>query len=202
MTTIIDAGFGNTPSIARMVQRVGGEPFITRDPADLANATRLILSGVGSFDYAMGALDAGGWIDPLRAAVETAGTPILGICLGMQILADSSEEGDQSGLGWVPGRVVRLAPADPSLPVPHMGWNTIDVVRDGDLLQTGGEEQRFYFVHSYQLACRDESDVVATAEYGGPVVAAVQRGHILGVQFHPEKSHRFGMRLLERFIGG
>lgn len=196
-----DLGCGNFASVLRMASEVGREAKLVTDPAALASADKIILAGVGAFDHAMTNLTARGWADALNEAVVGRGVPVLGICLGMQLMCRSSEEGVEPGLGWLDAVVRKFHfPEVAGLRVPHMGWNTVQVRRANALITDEGEEQRFYFAHSYHVDCRDESDVAATAHYGLDFPAAVARGSVQGVQFHPEKSHRFGKALMRRFL--
>lgn len=200
MTIVIaDYGMGNIESIANMVRKAGGSSLISGDPEVLAQADKLVLPGVGAFDKGMTALAQTG----IKAAVYEAanrGAGLLGICLGMQLLMDGSEEGGLPGLGLVPGQV-RLFPRGQGLKVPHMGWNRVHPTKDSVLFKKSGEEsQRFYFVHSFYANCAEASDVAATTHHGFEFVSAFSRNNILGVQFHPEKSHRFGMALIRRFL--
>ena len=198
---IPDLGIGNLPSIIRMAEKVGASCSVTRDPEELAGADKIIFAGVGAFDHGMAALNDGGWREALENAAKERKIPLIGICLGMQILCKSSEEGRLPGLGWIDADVLRIRQDQPAvLRVPHMGWNTLRICRDNPLIPPTGEEQRFYFVHSYRVVCHQREDVIAVADYGGEFVAAFQRENIFGVQFHPEKSHRFGMALLKRFL--
>jgi glutamine amidotransferase len=198
---IPDLGIGNMPSIIRMVEKVGGSCSISRDPGELAGADKIIFAGVGAFDHGMKAIDTGGWREALATAAVERKVPLVGICLGMQILCKASEEGQLPGLGWIDAEVLRFRQDRPGgLRVPHMGWNTLRVCRENPLIPPAGEEQRFYFVHSYRVVCHRSEDVVAVADYGGEFVAAFQKENIFGVQFHPEKSHRFGMALFQRFL--
>jgi glutamine amidotransferase len=202
MITVVDYGAGNIGSVLNMIRKVGGRAVATREPAVLQEAEKILLPGVGSFDNAMGRLAALGLVDVLRQRAA-AGVPLFGICLGMQLLADSSEEGTLGGLALIPGRVRRFVfdEADAALKVPHMGWNRVVPAKD-HLMCCGLEEgARFYFVHSYRFECADQSDVLFHTSYGGEFASGVQRGNVMGVQFHPEKSHRFGMQLLKNFIG-
>lgn len=199
MITIVDYGMGNIGSVANMIRHVGGESRITSDPAAVAQADKLILPGVGHFDAGMSALRATGLADAVKAAAGRSAL-LLGICLGMQLLLEESEEGGSQGLGLVPGRARRLA-LNGRLRVPHMGWAPVTPVRPSRLFAPASEEQRFYFVHSYHAHCTRAEDVVGVTEYGQPFVSAFERGNIMGVQFHPEKSHRFGMTLFRRYLG-
>jgi glutamine amidotransferase len=169
--------------------------------AYVEKASKLILPGVGSYDHAMELLDRSGLRDKLDEMVLDRRVPVLGVCVGMQILADSSEEGVRPGLGWLPGRVRRFDPnkASPPMRLPHMGWNDV-TPRTGALLFSDLEQDaRFYFLHSYYFECESTDDVLAKAEYGFAFAAAVRNQNIYGVQFHPEKSHHYGSRLLRNF---
>lgn len=200
--TIVDFGMGNLASIPNMLKRLDATTLITSDPVEIAKARRLILPGVGSFDAAMRNIESRGFIPVLRQKAFDERIPILGVCLGMELLADRSDEGGLAGLGWVPGSVVRFDPAvtDPPLRVPHMGWNTLVTKRDVPLLRDLGDGARFYFAHSYHLVCDDPLDVAASTTYGREFTCAVQRDNVMGIQFHPEKSHRFGLRVFANFL--
>jgi glutamine amidotransferase len=183
---IVDIGLSNLGSVRQALSRVGARSVTARSAAELDGASAVVLPGVGAFGDGMAALRAQGLVAPLRRHAAE-GRPLLGICLGMQLLADESEEhGRHAGLGIVPGRVVRLAPADPALPVPNIGWCDV-----GDA--------SFYFAHGYHLVPDDPGDRAAEFDYGGPVVATVRRGAVTGVQFHPEKSQDAGLEMLEGF---
>jgi imidazole glycerol-phosphate synthase subunit HisH len=201
LITIVDYGLGNLGSIKSMLRRLGFAAVITSDAGEISAADKLILPGVGAFDNGMSNIRERGLEGVLRRKALEEGTPILGICLGMQLLADSSEEGREPGLGWIPGRAVRFSfpGGGTGLKVPHMGWNTVSARRDDPLAAGFLPEMRFYFVHSYHVICDDPEDVLLTTEYGGPVTAATRRGNIMGTQFHPEKSHKFGMIVLKNF---
>ncbi|SRR5579871_418338 len=200
--TIVDYGVGNIQSLVKMLTHIGVDAGSSSDVRAIARASKLILPGVGSFDRAMRALRSSGVIDSLTEAVTGRGVPVLGVCLGMQLLALGSEEGDEPGLGWIQAEVRRIRPPQGSdLKVPHVGWADVAATRPSTLFPPDALSERFYFVHSFYVACRDPGDVAATVEYGGTLCCAVSRAHVHGVQFHPEKSHRYGMRLLGRFAG-
>lgn len=198
MIVVIDYGMGNLGSIRNMLRTIGSDAIISADPERIEAAEKLILPGVGAFDAGMRNLHERGLVGVLRRA-SVQGKPILGICLGMQLMCSSSEEGELPGLGWIEADVVRFKPTDASIKIPHMGWNTVALARDNPLLD-GEEEQRFYFVHSYHVVCRDPEDVLARTTHGYEFHAAFRRVHMFGVQFHPEKSHRFGRTLMQRFV--
>ena len=202
MIGIVDYGMGILGSIRNMLSRIGAEAVVTSDPKTLASAEKIILPGVGSFDRAIESLDQLGLIEVLNDLVLRQGRLVLGICLGMQLLGRSSEEGGRKGFGWIAAETVRFRfeGEDARLKIPHMGWTGLVPCRPSALLADLDSDPRFYFVHSYHFRCDHEEDVVATASYGFPFHAAVERGNILGTQFHPEKSHRFGLRVLKNFV--
>jgi len=195
--TIVDYGVGNIASLVNMFDFIGVDCDVCADPRSVRRGAKLVLPGVGFFGHAMNVLRRTGLDEALNAAVANGGK-VLGVCLGMQLLARGSEEGGDAGLGLIAGDVRRLSPSDPDLKVPNIGWREAHTVRPSPLFD-GVEDGRFYHVHSYALQCDDPADVVAQIDYGGPVTVAVSHGHVHGVQFHPEKSHRFGMRVLGNF---
>jgi glutamine amidotransferase len=202
MTIIIDYGCGNPASIRNMLKKLGHASRISSNPADLLNAEHIIFPGVGSFDFGARRLTELTLVPPLRTAVIERGCPILGICLGAQLLCRRSEEGTLDGLGWIDADVVRFDASRMTggEKIPHMGWAEMEVLKGGALFDVGPEPPRFYFAHSYHLRCDRAEDVAAVARHGYPFAAAVLSDNIVGVQFHPEKSHVFGMALLDRFV--
>lgn len=202
MIAIIDNDIGNIAAVANMLQRIGVRSVITAKPEEVESADRIILPGDGSFDAFMRNLRAGGLIPIIEKKVLEQGTPMLGICVGAQVLGRASEEGKEPGLGWLDMRVRRF-PEMPGLRIPHMGWNQVQAVSDNGYLTRDMEaDARFYFIHSYYMEPADAGDVLLRATYGIEFAAAVHRGNIVGVQFHPEKSHRFGKKLLAAFAKG
>lgn len=201
MIHVVDYGLGNVQAFLTMYKRLGFEAVRARTAADLEGAGKLILPGVGAFDHAMELLDQSGMRPALESLVVDDGVPVLGICVGMQILARSSEEGSLSGLGWVPGRVrsFRSAEGSAALPLPHMGWNDVHVQSASHVFAGLEANARFYFLHSYFFECDQPEHVAATAGYGLDFCCAVAAGQVYGVQFHPEKSHHFGATLLKNF---
>ena len=201
MITIVDYGVGNLGSILNMLKKVGAKAQASSDPGVLRQAEKLILPGVGAFDAGMKKLNETGLVPVLNELVLDKKVPVIGLCLGMQLMTKRSEEGTEAGLGWIDAETVRFkfGPENAHLKVPHMGWNTLDIRRQHLLVADLGPESRFYFVHSYYIVCADETDVVANTDYGYPLAAVINRGNIMGAQFHPEKSHKFGMQLLKNF---
>jgi glutamine amidotransferase len=196
---LIDYGAGNLHSVHNALRKAGAESVeITADAALVAHADRIVLPGVGAFRACRDALVAiPGMVEAMRAAVLGRGVPFLGVCVGMQLLADAGEEfGRHEGLGWIPGTVKLIEPTEPSVKVPHMGWNDVTLANAPPLLEPG----EAYFLHSYHFGAADPADIAATTDHGGPLVAAVARGSIMGVQFHPEKSQRYGLSFLSRFL--
>lgn len=201
MTVIIDYGLGNLGAIANLLRKIGAASTISSSQEVIAGADRLILPGVGAFEAGMNNLIARELVPVLRRKVLEEHTPILGICLGLQLFGTGSDEGRQPGLGWLDARSIRFKPA-PDGPgrVPHMGWNTIRVAATSPLLDGLGEDSRFYFAHSYHLECRERSAVAGVTKYGYDFPSIIAQGNVLGTQFHPEKSHRFGVRLMKNFV--
>lgn len=201
MIVIVDYGLGNVGSIANMLKRIGAEVIISSKDEEIHRADKLILPGVGSFDEGMERLKASGLIPILEEKVLSAETPLLGICLGMQLLTKESEEGSQAGLGWIDAQTVRFCADGVSrtLRLPHMGWNSVSPKKETDLFVPIDGEIRFYFLHSYHVICHNEDDVLSMTNYGYDFVSSFQKDHIIGVQFHPEKSHRFGMNFMKHF---
>lgn len=202
MLVIIDCGMGNLGSVANMLKKVGAEAIISSNISDIEKAEKLILPGMGAFDYGMKKLGDLRLIPVLNHKVIERGTPILGICLGMQLFTNSSEEGSLPGLGWVNAETVRFRfdNIQGKNRIPHMGWNTVKIVKRSPLFDDFDSEPRFYFVHSYHVRCRDEDDILTETFYGYEFASSIWRGNIVGVQFHPEKSHKFGMKLLRNFV--
>ncbi|HRK02778.1 MAG TPA: imidazole glycerol phosphate synthase subunit HisH, partial [Oligoflexia bacterium] len=203
-TVIIDYGVGNLGSIQNMLQRVGVRSLVSSNSEEIHGAQRLIFPGVGAFDHGIKNLRARGLEPVLKEAVLSKRIPILGICVGMQLLANGSDEGAEAGLGWIPGRVVKFSKVDPNMKIPHMGWNRVEPKSDLCLFRgldsPEFEDPRFYFVHSYYFRCERPNDILGTTEYYVPFVSAIRHENIWGVQFHPEKSHKFGMKLFRNFI--
>ncbi|MGR9173340.1 imidazole glycerol phosphate synthase subunit HisH [Hyphomicrobiales bacterium] len=200
MITVVDYGVGNIGAIINMADYLGIDAEASGDPEKIRTASKLILPGVGAFDKAMLTLQDRGLIAPLNEAVLKRQIPVLGICLGMQLLARGSDEGTRPGLGWIAADVLRIAlPPESPLKVPHIGWLGVKPSRLSDLFDPAVQNERFYFDHGYYVQCDNAEDVTATIDYGQELCCAVSSGNISGVQFHPEKSHRFGMRVLEAF---
>jgi glutamine amidotransferase len=197
---IVDYGMGNLASVLRALEECGATAEVAADPAALERASHVVLPGVGAFGDAMTRLAAGGWISPLQQ-LATERVPLLGICLGMQLLADCGEEGGaHDGLGLVPGRVVRLQPTGAAERVPHVGWNEVVAQRADPLLASIPPRTDFYFVHSYHFVVAKPEQVVARTPYCAEFVSVVRAGSVTGTQFHPEKSSRAGLRLLRNFL--
>ncbi|MGZ4038183.1 MAG: imidazole glycerol phosphate synthase subunit HisH [Bacteroidia bacterium] len=198
MITIIDYGLGNLVSVKNMLKKLGVPAVITDNKEEIAAAEKLILPGVGAFDNGMKLIRQKGLLEVLNRKVIADKIPVLGICLGMQLLTKSSEEGSEEGLGWIDAQTVKFNFEDKTLKVPHMGWNYIDVRKENTLI-TETAKQRFYFVHSFYVKCNNAADVIATSKFGIDFTCAINHGNIFGAQFHPEKSLGFGMSLLNNF---
>lgn len=201
MIAVIDYGIGNVGSIINMLKKIGVPAILTNDIEQIEKADKLILPGVGAFDIGMQKLNESGLLDAIKKHAVEDKKPLLGICLGMQMLGRKSEEGKEAGLGLIPFDNKRFVfESDTHLKVPHMGWNiTVDTEDKDPIIEGLTPEQRYYFVHSYHAVCDSEDNVLMRTEYGYSFAAAVRKGNIYGVQFHPEKSHKFGMALLENF---
>lgn len=204
MIAVLSYGMGNTAAILNMIRRAGGKAYSCESAEDLEHARAIVLPGVGSFDNGMIKLRDSRLLDAVEETVLSGQRPFLGVCLGMQLLFEKSEEGQQPGLGWLKGNVTRFdfagRPFAPRLKIPHMGWNVVNPIHFESLYAGLEDEARFYFVHSYHVNCEDESDVLARSTYGYEFTCSVRRGNIWGAQFHPEKSHRFGLKFFENFL--
>ncbi|MRR56892.1 MAG: imidazole glycerol phosphate synthase subunit HisH [Deltaproteobacteria bacterium] len=201
MVVIVDYGMGNIGSVLNALMAIGTPAVVSQDAEDILQAEKLLLPGVGAFGDGMESLRRLGLVSVLEEAVMRKRTPILGICLGMQLFADSSSEfGENKGLGWIPGRVERIRPSDGTLKIPHVGWNSVAWRSRSPLMEGITQDPTFYFVHSYQFHATDNADVVGVCDYGGEIAAVVQRDNIFGVQFHPEKSQSDGLAILKNFI--
>lgn len=201
MIVIVDYGMGNLGSIQNMLKRVGADALISSDISEIENADKLILPGVGSFDTAMKNLNNLGLAHILNKKVIKDKTPVLGICLGIQLFTKRSEEGNLQGLGWIDAETIRFRfdNNQTNLKIPHMRWNTVKIRQESSLFKDMYKDARFYFVHSYHVVCNNEHDILSTTCHGYDFASAIQKENIIGVQFHPEKSHKFGMKILQNF---
>lgn len=201
MVTIVNYGVGNITSFQNMFKRIGVEVVVTNEIPLIESATKIILPGVGAFDTCVSKLNQSGLVEVLKYKVLQAQTPVLGVCVGMQLLFEGSDEGVLPGLGWIKGRVVKFDSSvyDKGLKIPNMGWTDVQIKKPSLLLKDMYLDPRFYFVHSYHALANDPEDILLEADHGYTFAAAVQKCHISGVQFHPEKSHKYGMKLLENF---
>ena len=203
MLVIVDFGMGNLRSVVRRVEKLGHRVTLSSSPEDVAKASKIILPGVGAFGSGMQQLAKRGLIPVLNKKVLEEGTPILGICLGMQMMTKWGEEGDIDGLGWINADCVKFKFEDNQggyLRIPHMGWNSLDKQHNDLLLAKVPDESRFYFVHSYYVRPNDPDEVLATTDYGHSFASVVRKGNIFGTQFHPEKSHQAGANLIQAFL--
>ena len=203
MILIVDYGMGNLGSIANMLKKVGAKDIkISSSSSEIEQADKLILPGVGAFDTGIQRLRETGLISLLNEKVLNARTPTLGVCLGMQLMTKISEEGELPGLGWIDAETIRFRfdSKKTGLKIPHMGWNTVSIQREGTLFKDMYHDARFYFVHSFHVIAHNSEDVLATTEYGYEFASAIQQDHIMAAQFHPEKSHKFGMKLYKNFV--
>ncbi len=200
MITIVDYGMGNLGSVQNMFKRIGVQSQISADLAVIAKAEKILLPGVGAFDAAMQRINDGGFREVLNTKVLGEKIPTLGICLGMQLLTDSSEEGVLDGLGWIPAKTIKFSfDKTQNLKVPHMGWNEVQTVHPSLLTDNLPNEPRFYFVHSYHVQTIHPEHILMTTHFGFDFHSIIQKDNVFGAQFHPEKSHKFGMKLLENF---
>lgn len=201
MITIIDYGVGNIRAFVNVYKQLNIPVKIAKNERDLEDATRLILPGVGAFDHAMGKLLNSGMLDRINELVLKQEVPVMGICVGMQMLASSSEEGCQPGLDWIKGVVKRFDTSKlrQTTQLPHMGWNNVVSMNDNKLFDNLSSEAKFYFLHSYYFGCDKIETAIASTDYGGQFICAVNHKNIYGVQFHPEKSHHYGAQLLKNF---
>ena len=201
MIAVINYGMGNTGSILNMLHRIGEDAVEADERGMLEEADKIILPGVGTFDHGMENLYEKDLVATIQKVAAEKETPFLGICLGMQLLGTGSEEGQEKGLGLIPFKSIRFRlEKESKLKIPHMGWDIVEFEKDDKVLSGLKGVQRYYFVHSYHAVCENPQDVLMTCDYGYKFPAAVKKGNIYGFQFHPEKSHRFGMKLLENFV--
>jgi len=198
MITIIDYGVGNLGSIENMIKKAGYKSLITSDITEIKKAIKLILPGVGAFNNGIKHLKDSGLIEVLNQKVLVEKTPILGICLGMQLMTKSSEEGTVSGLGWIDAQTKRFVSDE--LKIPHMGWNIVKHQKISKLFDESYSEKRFYFVHSYYVSCNNKNDILTKTPYGHDFISSFEKDNIIGAQFHPEKSHKFGINLIRNFV--
>lgn len=202
MIVIIDYGMGNIGSIMNMIKKAGGESIVTSDIEIIKTAEKIILPGVGSFDNGMKNLESYGLKEILTTKALIDKVPVLGVCLGMQLLTKKSEEGVLPGLGWIDAETKRFKFSNDNteLRIPHMGWNTININGEGKLFTNMYEDASFYFVHSYHLVCNNASDIVTTTNYGYDFASSIQHENIMATQFHPEKSHKYGLKIIKNFV--
>jgi len=199
MISIVDYGLGNLGSIINMFKKIGHQSQIINQPAELEHATKIILPGVGAFDTGIKHLQDYGWMDSLNHKVLVERVPILGICLGMQLMTTGSEEGNLKGLGWIKATTNKFQPSSSDFKIPHMGWSKTKVLKSSKLLPIDEKERRFYYVHSYYVMVEESADQLLSCTYENTFTAGFEKENVIGVQFHPEKSHKFGMELFSNF---
>ena len=199
-TVIIDYGMGNISSVRNMLRYLGYSAMLSCDEKEILSADHIILPGVGNFGMAMENIKKRNLKSFLDEAVLNRGIPILGICLGMQLMMSTSEEGNCNGMGWIKGSVDKFTLDTTIYKIPHMGWDYINPTQNSNLLDELPPEPRFYFVHSYHAKCENCKESIAVTDYGGVFTSIIGRDNILGVQFHPEKSHKFGMKIFDNFM--
>ncbi len=202
MITIVDYGLGNLGSIKNMLKKIGADSEITSDVNVISQATKLILPGVGAFDNGMKNLKELGLFEILNKKVLEDKTPVLGICLGMQLITNGSEEGIEPGFGWIDANTLKFKvnTNERKFSIPHMGWEYVQQQKESKLLEGMFEEPKYYFVHSYYITCNQPEDELLKTHYSHDYVSGFEKGNILGVQFHPEKSHKYGMKMLKNFV--
>ncbi len=201
MITIIDYGMGNIGSLENMIKKAGGKSLLTRDHEIIEQAKKLILPGVGAFDNAISKLKEYSLYDAIDKKVTKDKIPILCICLGAQLITESSEEGLLNGFSWIKSRSVKFAfDASKNIKIPHMGWNDVTIKKESRLFENMYDDPCFYFVHSYHILCENPSDILTTSFYGREFVSSIEHDNIYATQFHPEKSHKYGLRLIQNFI--
>jgi imidazole glycerol-phosphate synthase subunit HisH len=203
MIAIIDYGMGNTGSLENMIRKVGGECKITSDPKIIHDAEKLVLPGVGSFDNGIELLNNLNLVSILNYKVKEEKVPVLCICLGAQLISNSSEEGKLNGLGWIDAEVIKFRFIDGDLKklrIPHMGWNDVTVIKESLLFENMPVDPSFYFVHSFHLVCNNPGDILTRSVYGYEFVSAIEKENLFATQFHPEKSHKYGMQLIRNFV--
>ena len=203
MISVIDYGLGNLRAFLNVYDYLGFSAGLAKTPDDIKNSSHLILPGVGTFDRAMRLLDESGMKNAILEAVQVKNTPILGVCVGMQILGNSSDEGSSNGLGLIDAEIKLInfchKQTQSKLPVPHMGWNKVSILKDSELFTSNLDQCEFYFLHSYHFECNEPENICAVSEYGGDIICGASKENIFGVQFHPEKSHLAGTELLKNF---
>jgi imidazole glycerol-phosphate synthase subunit HisH len=201
MIVIVDYKMGNLGSVSNIIKKIGHTSVITSDIEIISKATKIILPGVGSFEKAMNNLQEMNLIPILKERALVEKVPFLGICLGMQLLTKSSEEGNVNGLGWIAANTIKFELSNyPELKIPHMGWNDTQFTTAHFLSEGYHEDPRFYFVHSYHVVCEKDENILSTTKFGREFTSGIVKDNIIGVQFHPEKSHKFGMQLIKNFI--